>query len=329
MKSHPAHPATARHPIAVAAERTGLSQDVLRVWERRYGAVQPARDTGGQRLYSSDDIERLTLLHAATRAGRSIGQVARLSTPELIALVDEDIAARAASAVRTSRVPSDAAPIVPASVAAGGAEDTVAAAFALTRAFEGAQLDALLRRTAARQGVSIFLESVAAPLLRHIGDEWHAGRITPAQEHLVSSTVHDIAAEALRAFPARDGAPRVVIATPAGDRHAIGAVLVGAAAAMEGWAVLSLGADLPAADIADAARAAGARLVAISVVLLDRARVLDELRTLRTLLPRDIPIVVGGAGATALATELTAAGIRVEGTLAGLVSELRRVHPPG
>src|SRR5437868_1909438 len=87
-------PDTARHPIAVVAERTGLSQDVLRVWERRYGAVHPARASGGQRLYTDADVERLALLSAATRAGRSIAQVATLETSALAALVDEDIAAR-------------------------------------------------------------------------------------------------------------------------------------------------------------------------------------------------------------------------------------------
>src|SRR6188768_2569345 len=86
--------ATPRHPIAVVAERTGLSQDLLRVWERRYQAVIPTRGPGGQRLYSDADIERLALLHAATRAGRSISRVANLSDATLAELVDEDLAAR-------------------------------------------------------------------------------------------------------------------------------------------------------------------------------------------------------------------------------------------
>ena len=50
------------HPISVVAERTGLSPDLLRVWERRYGVVDPARDEGGRRLYSDSDIQRLRLL---------------------------------------------------------------------------------------------------------------------------------------------------------------------------------------------------------------------------------------------------------------------------
>src|SRR5512132_1147185 len=100
----PSEPAdTPRHPIAVVAERTGLSQDVLRVWERRYGVVTPTRGPGGQRLYTDADVERLALLNAATRAGRGIGQVAGLTTDAIASLVDEDIAAR------ERRTPADAA----------------------------------------------------------------------------------------------------------------------------------------------------------------------------------------------------------------------------
>ncbi|MEJ7810707.1 MAG: MerR family transcriptional regulator, partial [Gemmatimonadaceae bacterium] len=86
---------TPRHPIGVVAERTGLSPDVLRVWERRYGVVRPVRASGGQRLYSTADVERLRLLHRATEAGRNISQLARLSIGELGQLVQEDDAARA------------------------------------------------------------------------------------------------------------------------------------------------------------------------------------------------------------------------------------------
>lgn len=300
-----------RHPIAVVAERTGLSQDVLRVWERRYGAVHPRRDQSGQREYTDADVHRLGLLQAATKVGRSIGRVARLSTTAIAALVEADLESRARRGV-----PELAAPDPP---------DIVGAALAHARALDVAALDESLRRAAATLGVSAFIETVAAPLLRTVGDEWHAGRLTPAQEHLVTAVLHDIVVGTMRAFPQPSSAPKVLVATPAGDRHAIGAALVGAAAAVEGWNVLYLGTDLPAGEIADAARAAGARVVALSVVYVeDRDRVLGELRALRSRLPRDVALIAGGAGAHALAAELGAMNVRVETSIAGLVTELRR-----
>src|SRR5678815_2708765 len=82
------------HPIGVASERTGLSPDVLRVWERRYGVVEPHRSSGGQRVYSDSDIERLSLLHRATKGGHGISHVASLSKSRLEELVRDVEAAR-------------------------------------------------------------------------------------------------------------------------------------------------------------------------------------------------------------------------------------------
>src|SRR5690348_14740120 len=82
-----------KHPIAIASERSGLSQDLLRIWERRYRAVEPSRGPGGHRAYSDADITRLRLLNEVTSAGRSIGQVAGLSTDELKRMAQDDNAA--------------------------------------------------------------------------------------------------------------------------------------------------------------------------------------------------------------------------------------------
>ena len=99
-----------RHPIQIVVRRTGLTADVLRAWERRYTAVEPARSSSGRRLYTDDDIERLRLLKRATDAGRSIGQVATLATDALTAMVRDDEAqeAEAPRAEARSRDDSEA-----------------------------------------------------------------------------------------------------------------------------------------------------------------------------------------------------------------------------
>ena len=308
--------ATPRHPISVVVDRTGLSQHLLRVWERRYGAVEPTRGEGGHRLYSDADIARIRLLHAATRAGRSIGQVARLSTDALARMAEEDAAARVE---RGGSAETDATRVGPDS-----AHPVTEEALALTLALDAPALDSALRRAAARLGVTTFVEQVVAPMLRRIGQEWHAGRLTIAQEHLASATVHDILVETMRSLARADGTARLVVATPPGDRHAIGAALAGTVAAAEGWSVIYLGPDLPAGEIAAAAVATQARAVAMSVVYVDdRERTLGELRTLRARLPAAVSLLVGGAGAGALAAELAGAGIRVGASLSDLRDALR------
>ncbi len=316
--------AAPRHPIAVVAERTGLSPDVLRVWERRYGAVAPARGAGGHRLYSDRDIERLRLLRAAVRAGRGIGLVARLDEAALARTVADDRGARAESETRDAPAPARG------QGDAEAAEAVVERALALTAALDARELDGELRRAATRLGVTVFLERVAAPLLRRVGDEWHAGRLSPAQEHLAAATLHDLLVESMRSVAPARGAPRVVVATPAGERHAIGAAFAGAAAAAQGWSVIYLGADLPAGEIAAAAAATEARVVALSLLYVDdRERLLGELRTLRARLLADVPLLAGGAGAVSLAAELRACGVRVGESLGELREALDDASPAG
>ncbi len=239
--------------------------------------------------------------------------MARLSTAELERLVTEDQALR-------ERLHALAAPAV-------DAEELVDDAIALARAHDAGRLDERLRRVAALVGIPTFLERVAVPVLRRVGDEWHAGRLTTAQEHLVSSVVHDLVAEVMRGIGERNGAPRVLVATPAGERHAIGATLAGAAAAVDGWNVVYLGADLPANEIAQAAAATQASVVALSVVYVeDERRVLAELRSLRDHLPARVALIIGGGGATAMASDIAAFGARVTDTLADFSAELRRLR---
>src|SRR3954468_24399462 len=79
-----------RHPIGVVARRTGLKPDLIRAWERRYGAVEPGRTDTRRRFYSDEDVERLLLLRRVVSTGRGISQVAGLSTEELEALLEAE-----------------------------------------------------------------------------------------------------------------------------------------------------------------------------------------------------------------------------------------------
>ncbi len=303
----PAPERAAAHPIAVVAARTGLSRDVIRVWERRYAAVDPTRSPGGQRLYSDEQINRLRLLEAATRHGRTIGTVAGLPTADLERLLAEDEAESL---------------IAPPPYERSREVDDVEEALTHVRALDGSSLDRELRRTIARHGVSAFLDDVVPSLMRRIGDEWHAGRLSIANEHLASAAVLAIVFGAMRTVPELPGAPRLLVATPTNERHAVGAALVAAAAAIDGWAITYLGVDVPATDIVGAAMALGVRGVALSVVHVpEAAALLHELRAVREQLPAHIPLIIGGAGAVSMEGSLRGKGLVVCGSM----PELRRV----
>jgi MerR family transcriptional regulator, light-induced transcriptional regulator len=299
----------AHHPIGLVADWTGLSQEVLRVWERRYGAVTPARAPGGQRLYTDEDVERLRLLRRATQGGRAIGGVARLPLAELARLVRDDEDARASG----DPPPEDA-----------GLEEEVAEAVALTHQLDADGVEALLRRTAVVGGAPAFLERMVAPFLRAVGDEWHAGRLTPAHEHMATAVVQRVVIGVLGQMMGPEEAPVFLSAGPAGDRHGVGALLAAAVAAAERWRVVYLGPDLPARYIAEASVSSGAQAVGLSVVYVeDRERVIRELREVRARLPASVPLLVGGGGAAALKDDLEHPGTRVMSDLEALRSALR------
>ncbi|MBA2290840.1 MAG: cobalamin B12-binding domain-containing protein [Gemmatimonadales bacterium] len=297
----------AAHPISVVAARTGLSRDVLRVWERRYGAVEPIRTPGGQRRYSDTHVERFRLLAAAIGHGRTIGLVARLGTEELTRLVAEDEA-------QFSPQYPDGIPDV-----AGAMEAAMASIVAL----DAPALDAQLRRAIAHEGVPWFVEVLVPALMRAVGDRWVAGRLTIAHEHLASASVIAIIMETVRALPPRPAAPRVVVATPSGDQHAMGAALAAAAASLQGWSIVYLGADVPHADIGAAAAVTDARAVALSITYVeDRARILAEVRALRGSLNETVPLLIGGAGMECIAAAVGGRNITLCDSLRQLRSEL-------
>ena len=177
---------------------------------------------------------------------------------------------------------------------------------------------------AARHGIPVFLGDVVPSLMHRVGEEWAAGRLGIAHEHLASAAVLAIILEAMRSVPEVPGAPRLVVATPASERHAIGAALAAAAAALDGWTIIYLGVDVPAADIVAAAVASSASAVALSVVHTDEPEcVIRELHAVRTLLNPTVPVIVGGAAAIRMAGRLTEPGLIV----CGGIAEMRRVLP--
>ena len=72
-----------RHPIRLVANRTGLTVDLIRAWEKRYHVVDPARSVTKRRLYSDYDIERLRLIRLAKLNGRRLVDVAPLTLEAL------------------------------------------------------------------------------------------------------------------------------------------------------------------------------------------------------------------------------------------------------
>ncbi len=259
---------------------TGLTADVLRVWERRYSVVEPERTEGGHRLYTDAQVRRLSLLKRAVDLGGRISQLAELGDEALEQLIDrrqgaEEVEASSSRAARCGAHVEAARRGVPELDAKG--------------------VEAALRRALLALGPMEFLEGVLVPFLHGLGESWEREEITPAHEHTASVAVRRVLTWLLEASESVAGAPRMVVATPSGERHEFGAMMVAVVAGLAGWAVLYLGADLPASDVVLAAESYAARVVALSLVQDEGAEVLaGELAVLAAGLGEDVKLLVGG-----------------------------------
>jgi MerR family transcriptional regulator, light-induced transcriptional regulator len=304
--------------MRIVTRRTGLSAHLLRAWERRYEVVKPSRSEGGRRLYSDADIERLRLLYHATLAGRSIGQVAELSTEALTALVrlDAEADAKAELAGQGAR----RSELITPPATAGYLADCIRSVERL----DAPGLDATLRRAAVALPAAVLLDAVVVPLLERLGMRWREGTLRPVHGHLASAVLRRLLDRVIESASSPLGTANLVVATPAGQVHEFGALVVAAAAAAEGWRVTYLGADLPAEDIAEAAARTRARAAALSVVFpAGDAALGDELRRLRAVLPKDVTLVVGGAAASAYSEVLNEIGAEWLNDLEDFRAQLR------
>ena len=305
-----------KHPIKIVAQRTGLTAHVIRIWEKRYGAVTPLRTDTNRRLYSEAEIDRLSLLRQATAAGHNISQAAELDDADLRRLLSGGTTTADASAQAKSHGREK-----------GG--DYLNQSLRQIGDLDGASFEATLARAAVQLGSNRFLHELVVPLTQRIGDLWEAGHIKIAHEHFASSIIRSFLAANYRPFATPETAPLLVVATPPGQLHELGAVMVCAAATNQGWRVTYLGSSMPPVELAGAAMQSKARAVALSLVYpQDDPLLAQELRNLRRCLPSEISLLVGGRSAVAYSAALREIGAWQIDDLKNLTEALQRLRQP-
>ncbi len=273
--------------MKIVARRTGLSPHLIRIWERRYGAVCPVRSDSNRRLYRDAEISRLLMLRQATRAGHSIGRIAKLSVEDLRGLLNGD---RVPNGVeRDSR---------------GGRRasrtDYVAAALTSVKNFGARELSEILDRAAVELGPAGLVRRVLPALLQQIGVARQNDDLKVAHERVASAVIRNCLSNFAGARTPPENPPRLIVTTPCGQCHELGAILLMVTATNEGWRTIYLGPCLPAEEIAGVAIQSQARAVAMSLAEpADDSRLEAEVTRLRTLLPSAVCLLVGGRTAAA------------------------------
>ncbi|MCE9672197.1 MerR family transcriptional regulator [Myxococcus stipitatus] len=279
--------------IHVAAELSGVRVELIRAWERRYGVLQPLRTPAGYRVYTERDVALLKRLKKLTDEGVAISEAAKL----LPQLLDE-----------LETAPAAAEPVMGHGAALASWRDAVLlAAEAHDQGGVSAVLDEVL---SALPPLKAF-DGVLAPLQREVGDRWHAGRLSVVQEHLVTQVVRARLVSLLHAAPT-GGRRHAVLACFPEEEHEVG--LQGVALRMRhaGIKVTLLGQRVPAADLGRAVAELKPDLVGLSAVTdAGGPSFRATLAQLMRVLPRTIPIWVGGAAAEAHADIVRKLGARL------------------
>lgn len=308
------------HPIKVVALKTGLSPHLIRVWERRYGAVTPGRTSSQRRMYSDEEIKRLKLLQALTEGGHSIGNIATLPIEELRSLLANGENVGGSAFVDGQR----------AARRISGRQFVSRCVEAISKLDQPA-LETALQQGAVALGQQGVLVHVIAPLAEEVGNLWMDGTIGVAHEHFASAILRTFLGNMSRPYAPSESAPHFVAATPTGQLHELGAMLITAAAVSLGWQATYLGASISAPEIASAVKQRPVRAVGVSIVYpLDDPGVTAELKQLKNLLPKEVVLLVGGRAAAGYQSVIDEIGaISCGGPLTNFMGELRELEKVG
>jgi DNA-binding transcriptional MerR regulator len=258
--------------IGELSRRSGVSPELLRAWERRYGLLRPVRSEGGLRLYSEDDVERVRAMRRHLGAG--------LAAAEAAALAARNAEAGATGTQR--RFEHDAEALA----RALDSFDEPGAQTAIDRLLAQATLDTLLR-------------DVVVPYLHDLGERWERGEASVAQEHFASNVLRGRLLGLARGW-GRGIGPLALLACLPGEQHDLGLLAFGLALRARGWRIAYLGPDTPLDTLEQAASSLQPDLVVVNAATADR--LVEGAPSLRAL-AGERRVAIGGAGASALDDE--------------------------
>jgi methanogenic corrinoid protein MtbC1 len=251
---------------------TGLSKDVLRMWERRYQFPRPLRDKHGERIYPPEQIAKLRAIRRLMDRGYRPGKIIALELSDLNTL----------GSAPTPRSDHDA---------------EILDILDLIRSHQLPELRQRLNQRLMKQGLQHFVVNTVAPLSAAVGDAWVRGEFAVFEEHLYTEQIQSLLRNAIASAQANSKAPRVLLTSFPTEQHNLGLLMVESMLVCDGATCIPLGTEMPQEEIVRAATAHRADVVALSFsAAFPERQASAGLRSLRAELPKDIEIWAGGAG---------------------------------
>jgi MerR family transcriptional regulator, light-induced transcriptional regulator len=229
--------------IAAVEREVGLSKDVLRVWERRYGFPAPRRDEHGERTYPASQVQRLQLIRRLMDQGHRPGRLLPMEPADLAGLE------------AASRVGAQA--ILP------PPDGDVARLMGLVLGHDAQGLLQALQQSLVGQGLQSFVQDTMVPMTVAVGQAWSEGRLQIFEEHLFTEVMTRLLRQAVAGLPAGKG-PLVLLTTAPEEPHELGLLMAEAMMALRGARCIPLGTEVPIGEIVRAAQAHRVDVVALS-----------------------------------------------------------------
>ena len=262
--------------IGALSSACGIPISTIRTWERRYGFPCPDRTPGNQRLYNPVIIEQMKLIQHALECGHRPGQIVPLTIEQLKQLVD-------------SSAPSSPPPI----------DDEIKRWVEAAKQLDGSFIEGAFQQSCRMLGVERFLIERVSPFLQAIGTEWASGKLQIFHEHFASERLHDFLTSTWRPLSNHSKGPYMVCATLPGEQHDLGLHMATTIAALHDFQILFLGPKTPLEEMINCASQVNATAILVSIsIASDLRRAHNMLKDLYSDLPKNIDLVVGGAGAS-------------------------------
>jgi DNA-binding transcriptional MerR regulator len=273
---------------------SGVSPDLLRQWERRYGSIQPQRDASGRRAYTAEQVERIGRLGTLTRFGYRIGDIVHLSDDEL----DHVIETTVTDDLESTDLPwrHDA--------------HGVARALEAVASFDTRAIRAVTEEVAARIGRLDIIDGYVFPLVQAVKKAIRSNEMSDAHLGFLTMHLRSVLSGFLLAGESSAPVATVVVASPVRLTNDLGEIATAIHAQAVEWRPVILGGSIDSEEIARTARATDAHSIILTGVV-DRYDItfLNEARTLREIVPEDIAIFFGGRMPRRLVEDLAATGL--------------------